>query len=89
VAFKAEMGLEAFDPCVLHATQGGACVTHISIFTSPQQRTIIEALESLVLFPPDDTASNLHPGEPGHPNFPQAGHDSIKLGELFQTLGPE
>jgi di-heme oxidoreductase (putative peroxidase) len=40
-------------------------------------------LNSLVLFPPDDTASNLDPADPSKPNFPQAGHGSIKLGVLF------
>jgi hypothetical protein len=54
-----------------------------------RQRWIIEALESLVLFPPDDTASNLDPGDPTTSNFPQAGHGSIKLGVLFRTPGPE
>jgi hypothetical protein len=36
-----------------------------------------------VLFPPDDTASNLDPGDPRAPGFPQVGHGSIKLGVLF------
>ena len=54
-----------------------------------RQRWLLEALESLVLFPPDDTASNLDPGNPSDPNFPQSGHGSIKLGVLFTTPGPE
>jgi len=40
-------------------------------------------LNSLVLFPPDDTASNLDPGDPSKANFPQFGHGSIKLTVLF------
>jgi hypothetical protein len=40
-------------------------------------------LNSLILFPPDDTASNLDPGDPTKPNFPQLGHGSIKLTVLF------
>ncbi len=44
-------------------------------------------LESLVLFPPDDTASNLNPGDPGAPNFPQKGHGSIRLPALFLDPG--
>lgn len=40
-------------------------------------------LESLVLFPPDDTASNLNPGDPGASEFPQRGHGSIRLPALF------
>ena len=40
-------------------------------------------LNSLVLFPPDDTASNLDPADPTKSNFPQFGHGSIKLTVLF------
>jgi len=40
-------------------------------------------LNSLVLFPPDDTASNLDPADPTKDNFPQFGHGSIKLSVLF------
>jgi cytochrome c peroxidase len=40
-------------------------------------------LNSLVLFPPDDTASNLDRADPTKPNFPQFGHGSIKLSVLF------
>jgi len=53
------------------------------------QRRVLEALNSLILFPPDDTASNLDPGDPAQPDFPQIGHGSIRLPELFTTLGPE
>jgi len=48
-----------------------------------QQNALIAFLNSLVLFPPDDTASDLDPGDPNNPNFPQAAHGSIKLGVLF------
>jgi hypothetical protein len=40
-------------------------------------------LNSLVLFPPDDTASTLDPANRAKPNFPQYGHGSIKLTVLF------
>jgi cytochrome c2 len=42
-------------------------------------------LNSLVLFPPDDTASNLDPGDSTKANFPQFGHGSIKLTVLFNN----
>ena len=42
-----------------------------------------EFLNSLILFPPDDTASNLDPGNPSTPNFPQFGHGSIRLTTIF------
>jgi mono/diheme cytochrome c family protein len=48
-----------------------------------QQGFIIDFLNSLVLFPPDDTASNLSPGDRKAAGFPQYGHGSIKLGVLF------
>ena len=48
-----------------------------------QQRQLLAFLETLVLFPPDDTASNLNPGDRSHPLFPQHGHGSIALRSLF------
>jgi Di-haem oxidoreductase, putative peroxidase len=44
---------------------------------------VTEYLSSLVLFPPDDTASNLDPGDPTVPGYPQRGHGSIRLSVLF------
>jgi hypothetical protein len=41
--------------------------------------------DSLVLFPPDDTASTLDPADPTKANFPQYGHGSIKLTVLFNA----
>jgi len=40
-------------------------------------------LNTLVLFGPDDTASNLNPGDKTNPTFPQRGHGSIALTVLF------
>jgi len=56
------------------------------------QQKVLEFLQTLVLFPPDDTASNLNPGNPGGGNVQDpAIHGSINLGALFQipTEGPE
>jgi len=47
------------------------------------QNSLVAFLNSLVLFPPDDTASNLDPQDPTKTNFPQFGHGSIKLTVLF------
>lgn len=52
-----------------------------------RQQELIEFLNSLVLFPPDDTASNLDPGDRNHIQFPQYGQGSIKLGVLFNDPG--
>jgi hypothetical protein len=49
------------------------------------QRQVLEFLESLVLFPPQDTASNLDPGNPGNLDFPQLEHGSILLRKLFNN----
>ena len=46
---------------------------------------ILEFLNSQVLFPPDDTASNLNPGNRNAPGFPQVGHGSISLTVLFNN----
>ncbi len=58
-----------------------------------EQQDVIAFLQSLVLFPPDDTASNLNPGNPADVEFIQdpATHGSINLGALFQIdeEGPE
>ena len=50
---------------------------------SAQQQLIVEFLNSLVLFPPDDTASNLDPGDRAANGFPQFHHGSIRLTALF------
>jgi CxxC motif-containing protein (DUF1111 family) len=57
--------------------------------STKRKNQIIAFLQSLILFPPDSTASNLNPGDPATPGFPQFGHGSINLGALFQTPGPE
>ena len=69
---------------------GGEAETARDAFASlpvPDRAAILEFLGSLVLFPPDDTASNLDPGSPGSPGYPQFGHGSIKLGVLFNDPG--
>ncbi|MEO8574565.1 MAG: di-heme oxidoredictase family protein [Pyrinomonadaceae bacterium] len=50
-----------------------------------RQQEVIEFLNTLILFPPDDTASNLDPGDRNNPGFPQYGQGSIKLGVLFNN----
>jgi hypothetical protein len=44
---------------------------------------LLAFLSALVLFPPDDTASNLNPGDPNAAGYPQNGHGSIALTVLF------
>ena len=54
-----------------------------------QRQSILAFLESLVLFPPDDTASNLNPGNPADLTNIQSpdSHGSIKLPALFRIPG--
>ena len=49
------------------------------------QRRLIAYLNSFVLFPPDDTASTLDPGNRNTFGFPQFGHGSIRLTSLFNN----
>ena len=49
------------------------------------QDALLSFLNSLVLFPPDDTASSLDPGDRNRPGFPQLGHGSIWLTGLFNN----
>ncbi|MGH7936873.1 MAG: di-heme oxidoredictase family protein, partial [Bryobacteraceae bacterium] len=51
--------------------------------TESESAALQKFLRSLVLFPPDDTASNLDPGDRNAQDFPQFGHGSIKLTVLF------
>lgn len=48
-----------------------------------EEAELLVFLGSLVLFPPDHTASNLDPGNPAAPAYPARGQGSIKLGVLF------
>jgi CxxC motif-containing protein (DUF1111 family) len=50
-----------------------------------QESDLLAFLNSLVIFPPDDTASNLDPGNRNATGFPQVGHGSIKLTVLFNN----
>jgi hypothetical protein len=66
--------------------QGGeAQAQHDAFVALPDasKSALLDFLNSLVLFPPDDTASSLDPGNPAAVGFPQAGHGSIKLTVLF------
>ena len=51
--------------------------------SSTTRRNVIAFLNTLILFAPDDTASNLQPADPNTPGYPQFGHGSIRLTALF------
>ena len=67
---------------------GGEAINERNAFnalTSSEKDQIVAFLNSLQLFPPDDTASNLPLGakNTATPGFPQFGHGSIRLTGLF------
>jgi mono/diheme cytochrome c family protein len=65
---------------------GGEAEAARNLFASlaePERNDVLAFLNSLVLFPPDDTASNLDPGDVFASGFPQTKHGSIKLSVLF------
>jgi len=65
---------------------GGESLTSRDNYASlkPTDQDALQAfLNSLVLFPPDDTASNLDQADHTKTNFPQFGHGSIKLTVLY------
>jgi hypothetical protein len=66
-----------------HGGEAQAARDGFAALASPARRALLDFLNSLVVFPPDDTASNLDPGDPNAPGFPQSGHGSIKLTVLF------
>jgi len=68
-----------------HGGEAQAARRAFASMSSEQQLRVIAFLNSLVIFPPDDTASTLDPGNRSLFNFPQFGHGSIKLGALFNN----
>jgi len=66
-----------------HGGEARAAREEFARLSAPNQVALIEFLNSLVVFPPDDTASNLDPGNRSAMYFPQFGHGSLKLTVLF------
>jgi CxxC motif-containing protein (DUF1111 family) len=66
-----------------HGGEAQAARDRFAALAPETARQLLDFLASLVLFPPDDTASNLDPGDPREPGFPQFNHGSIKLTVLF------
>jgi hypothetical protein len=71
------------DVILRHGGDALAARNAFAALKSNDQNSVIAFLNSLVLFPPDDTASTLDPANPSANNFPQFGHGSIKLTVLF------
>jgi Di-haem oxidoreductase, putative peroxidase len=71
------------DVILRHGGEAQASRNAYAALTKSERLALQAFLNSLVVFPPDDTASNLDPGDPTSTNFPQFGHGSIKLTWLF------
>jgi hypothetical protein len=71
------------DVILRHGGESQASRDAYAKLAGPESAALQNFLNSLLLFPPDDTASNLDPGNRAAPNFPQFGHGSIKLTVLF------
>jgi CxxC motif-containing protein (DUF1111 family) len=73
------------DVILRHSGEAEASKATFVALGDDNQRKIVDYLRTLVLFPPDDTASNLNPGNPSttDPQNP-AQHGSIALSALFQ-----
>jgi CxxC motif-containing protein (DUF1111 family) len=68
-----------------HGGEAQASRDAFAALSRANKMLIFEFLSTLVLFPPDDTSSNLLPANPAAANFPQAGHGAISLTVLFNT----
>jgi hypothetical protein len=68
-----------------HGGEAQAARDAFAALPPEQQERVLKLLNSLVLFPPDDTASTLDPGNRTTFGFPQFGHGSIKLTVLFNN----
>jgi len=68
-----------------HGGEAQASRNSFAALPETQQDQVLKFLGELVLFPPDDTASNLDPGDRNNPTFPQRGHGSIRLPAIFNN----
>ena len=68
-----------------HGGEAEAARDAFAALPDAERDEVVEFLNSLVLFPPDDTASTLERGNRLLPSFPQFGHGSIRLTVLFNN----
>lgn len=66
-----------------HGGEAQAANDAFAALSESSRTDLVEFLRSLVLFPPDDTASTLDPGDRLAIGFPQVKHGAIKLTVLF------
>jgi hypothetical protein len=71
------------DVILRHGGEAMSARNAFNNLSATNKRNVLEFLRTLVLFPPDDTASNLLPKNTTLANFPQFGHGAIQLSGLF------
>lgn len=67
-----------------HGGEARAQADAFATLSDDDQHKIIEFLQTLILFPPDDTASNLNPGSDDGTLQDPANHGNINLRAIFQ-----
>jgi hypothetical protein len=75
------------DVILRHGGEAQAARDQFAQLADGDRGAIIAFLNTLVLFSPPDTASNLEPADPTNPGFPNVGHGSINLSVLFNVPG--
>ena len=70
---------------IRHGGEAQAAARQLQRAVARQQEPGAGLPRHLVLFPPDDTASNTANINPAAANFPQAGHGAIALTPLFNN----
>jgi hypothetical protein len=73
------------DVILRHGGEGQAARDAYASLGRLDRQDMLDFLNSLILFPPDDTASNLNPASRSNEYFPQRGHGRISLTVLFQN----
>jgi hypothetical protein len=73
------------DVILRHGGEAQAARDAFAALSPTAKSFVIDFLQSLVLFPPDDTASSLQNINPVAANFPQNGHGAIALTPLFNN----
>jgi hypothetical protein len=68
-----------------HGGEAEAVRNRFASLDREERSALLDFLNSLIIFPPDDTASNLDPGNRNALGFPQFGHGSIRLTVLFNN----
>jgi hypothetical protein len=76
-------GLE--DVILRHGGEAAAQSAAFAALSQASKNMVVSFLQSLVLFPPDDTASTLSPMNPMATHFPQNGHGAISLTVIFNN----